>query len=577
MSDLHKNILEEQEKIKAIGITEDLYDTFTEKFQSEAKNLFLHLTISTGSENLQKLEVLLQYEREEEDKFRLAQYEIARLVESTADMYSINTNQIDRLENQMQLVDWKNLSVEMFTELRVDDFNVFFGEHYKIRNIIHEIQSLGNDPQSSDMADYLAAKYWLHTPFEQELLNPNELKSRFEESVAINPSDVMVTISEAQILLDGGAIYSLQLSNPELSGEAAPYWLTIINGENLEKIRPEKAMDVRKELSSIPIMETLGLISIEELAEKIERGQKVSLTYYEGPELETVVLRANPAEASIDIDFIDSVRDLVEEALDPEQDIKYQKVNVSASNLRREDLKNLEDNIKSYGFSSDTIPGLLEQIRQGKTEFTLKSWGMIDDSEYQAILNFRKNNLDKPGLESFSLTVGAEKANDRFFQSFKTTGPLPVTLDQAFFLMQEKPVVIELKGQDGLMVPTWMKMEFEKKLPDGNYPIMPILEQRLNVKDELNRYDIPNLPYQNILDKMVRLLETGHELKVSIAGNEKADQYFISANPYRNAIDIYDAAHRLVPNIELINKNNETRGNSNDLNSPDQGHSRRKK
>jgi hypothetical protein len=578
MRDLHKNILEEQEKLNSIGIKENLYDLLAKNFESEKQDLTLDISIEAGSENLRKGNLLIQYEREEEDEFRLIRYEFSRLSENAKEMYVTDTNDFDRLDRIMQTVDWNNMTSDKFLELADDRLNAASSEEKKINEIINEIKSLHESPDSSDLANYLIAKYWLHTPIEQELLNTDDLKSRFEERLMIEAADGLVTIHEADLLLEGGAIYSPYLTNEEINSSGEPYWLTTNEEDRVEKISNVNYFDIRGELSILPLKETLGLISIDELTEKLQRGEGVHLTYYDGQDQDDVILHANPKKSSIDIEFVDTVRDFVDEVLDPEAAVSVDILSTENTSLTPEEIKELIGKVGSKGFSSEAIPGILDRIRHGKTEFNVNTWGKIDGIEYQALLTFKENKVHKPDLESFELTIeSGQIKNPTFVQSFKASDALSLNLEQAFSLMQEKSIVVQLKGQDDQDVPTWMKMEFEKKLPDGNYPIMPITEQRLNVREELLKYDILNTQYQNVLNEMTRLLESGRELKVSMSDEFKKSQYSISASPTRNTFDIYNSARQLVPNINLVNRNSDVAKASNLSDDTDQEKIRRKK
>jgi hypothetical protein len=113
-------------------------------------------------------------------------------------------------------------------------------------------------------------------------------------------------------------------------------------------------------------------------------------------------------------------------------------------------------------------------------------------------------------------------------------------------------VLIEMPGENDENIRLWMKMQFDRKLPDGNYPIMPILEQRLDVNMALENFHLPNLEYENIRREFVKSIERGDTLNVTVLRTTDSVNVAMEADPQTNGFSFKGKDGSVVEQSELI-------------------------
>jgi hypothetical protein len=97
-----------------------------------------------------------------------------------------------------------------------------------------------------------------------------------------------------------------------------------------------------------------------------------------------------------------------------------------------------------------------------------------------------------------------------------------------------------------------MKMEFERRDLYGNYPIMPLLAQKLIVNKALEDFHLPNLEYGNIRREVVRRIERGDKLNVTVFTATDTVKVSMEADPQANGFSFKANDGSVVESRELI-------------------------
>jgi hypothetical protein len=269
----------------------------------------------------------------------------------------------------------------------------------------------------------------------------------------------------------------------------------------------------------------------------LENGEKYKATYIEDMTEENVLLTTDLITRSVSMDFVDPVEEALDEILNPEEEFRRSAYERNP-NMTIEDIKSLENSIIDRGFSGEIFQTLHENIAQGKKEFELSVVGRKDEIEYVARLKFVEDSAGKVQFESYKLTIEFnDHWKENFTQSFKVGDALDLKLNEAFNLMRGRSVLLNIPDGEDKFNKLWVQMDFNKAFPNGNYPVMPIFQQRLNVRQGLDRFQILNLEYDDVKARFVYKLERGDQLQVAINSTDGPNNYKMNANPFINGFD----------------------------------------
>jgi hypothetical protein len=178
----------------------------------------------------------------------------------------------------------------------------------------------------------------------------------------------------------------------------------------------------------------------------LEKGGAFKATYIEGPHEEKVIMVADPINETVRLDFVT----LINKELREEMYFEKSRNSTCVANplMTPEDIKFLEKSIVNHGFPDIAIIALHDEISKGKKLFEIKVNGRHDDTEYQADLKFKTDDLGKVNFKTYRLAVSnADVWKETFVQIFPVGRGLNLNLNEALNLMLKKPVLINMSGE----------------------------------------------------------------------------------------------------------------------------------
>jgi hypothetical protein len=519
-----KELKLELERLGAIDIQEEL---ISEKMDVGKSGFSIRVSRQFVNDELEMVHAEFLIDHIPNERYCLMEYEMSRLKQINIDSSILKKHGFADLEDRIREIDWENLnptalgildvvSLETITEIKID---------------LSYLRSI--DDEAAELAEQLEAKYLLNTPLDILIFDIDDLALKYlQRIIVVQGVDDEISMEQANNLFNGNAVFIPGIEELLDSKREKDHWIEMDKGGKMQTIYPEPEFNLRDKIAEMPIKEILGDVPIDEIAKILEKGGVYEATYIEGFTDEKVKLVAEPSYSWIGFDFVNSVIDDVREVFD----LEASRISVNTENpfMSPQDIELLEEKITDHGFPNKIIPALHEKIRDGERGFQITSYGKKEGTDYAAELRFHTNDQGKVLFQSYQLVaLRPNEWKQSFVQEFPVDQGLKFHLNEALNLMQKKSVLFKMQGQYGDDTQFWMKMRLDRKLSDGNYPIMPILEQRLNVNEALENFHLPNLEYDNIRQEVVRRLERGDTLNVTVLRATDTVKVAMEANPHK--------------------------------------------
>jgi len=501
------------------------------------------------NEELETVHALFLIRHEADKDYHLMGYQISRLKHINIDSKILEKNGFGDLEDRIREIEWENISPA--NKGRSDEVPLPITD--KIERILDELDFLKTiDDEAAEQANQLEAKYILNTQFEPALQNIVELNLKYQSQLQVKKGvDDELSLEQANNLFNGNAVFVPGIERSLDSNRVKDHWVEMNEDGGNHIIFHETEFNIRDEIADLPIMEILGEIPINDIAEMLEKGGAYKATFTGGLMEEKLTLKADPLNSSVRLNSVNSVIDEISELMDLEKS----RLHVNAENpfMSPEAIELLEKEITDHGFTDLIIPALHEKICLMERDFQISSYGKKDGTEYGAELRFQTGDEGKVRFQSYQLTaLRPNEWKQPLVQEFSVDRGLDLHLNEALNLMQEKPVLIEMPGENEESIRLWMEMQFDRKLPDGNYPIMPIVEQILDVNQALENFHLPNLEYENIRKEVVRRIERGDTPNVTVLTATDSLKVDIEADPRTNGFSFKAKDGSLVDSRGLI-------------------------
>jgi len=212
-----------------------------------------------------------------------------------------------------------------------------------------------------------------------------------------------------------------------------------------------------------------------------------------------------------------------------------------------------QDTLRNLGFGEEIAKELHTKMDQNLSEFTLKHTRQFGKDVVESVLHFSKGDdlqKDITFFNRFDATLKKEGMED-LTQSFYIGQKYNYTLQERYNMMdgraayREQPKMIQEEQPDGKvkMVPTgetyfaWRSLNFKEADSYGNFNPKVVF---WNHEKELQKYPIKNIEEKYDRARIMRSLEKGNRVSVTLVRDGQETQAQVVANPRMLRLDFYD-------------------------------------
>jgi hypothetical protein len=227
--------------------------------------------------------------------------------------------------------------------------------------------------------------------------------------------------------------------------------------------------------------------------------------------------------------------------------IQYEEVleteifNSNLSIMNEKNFEYLKDNIKYMGFGENLNQSLEENLRQGKSDFSLYNSTEVNRKPFEVALNFRKSdNSDMYFFNSYRANLELSNGK-RVEQTFYLNRGKGVTAKEAYNLLQGRAVLKELSNKEGEAYKAWIQLDFSKKDKHNNFEVQQFHEKYgYDLRQTLSKFPIAELTDPEKEKALLHSLQKGSIQSVSIQKNGRVEKMFVEANPRYKTITLFD-------------------------------------
>ncbi|MFD0765399.1 hypothetical protein ACFQZI_11095 [Mucilaginibacter lutimaris] len=212
-----------------------------------------------------------------------------------------------------------------------------------------------------------------------------------------------------------------------------------------------------------------------------------------------------------------------------------------------------QDTLRNLGFGEEIAKELHTKMDQHLSEFTLNHKRQFGKDVVESVLHFSKGDdlqKDITFFNRFDATLKKE-GMENLTQSFYIGQKFNYTLQERYNMMdgraayREQPKMIPEEQPDGKvkMVPTgetyfaWRSLNFKEADAYGNFNPKVVFWDH---EKELQKYPIKNIDEKYDRARIIRPLEKGNRVTVTLVRDGQETQAQVVANPRMMRLDFYD-------------------------------------
>ncbi len=177
--------------------------------------------------------------------------------------------------------------------------------------------------------------------------------------------------------------------------------------------------------------------------------------------------------------------------------------------------------LTEVGFGAAATASLRARMDKGDEQIEVPFRKWLEGDEVQGRLQLRRSDpLGHYALNAFEMRLRKARHTEWMQQTFQQSGGV-YTLQQAYNLMSGRPVYKQLEGAGGNPYEVWLKLDFDRKLENGNYARKYYhADDGFNLGEVLGRYPIRELGDARQRKALIGALERGDLAAVTMKGAE---------------------------------------------------------
>lgn len=233
-----------------------------------------------------------------------------------------------------------------------------------------------------------------------------------------------------------------------------------------------------------------------------------------------------------------------------------------------------ESQLKRTGFAEAFTPELKAKMEQGVPLIQHEFKKNYDGDQVTANLHLKKSaRSDYYFLNKFDLQLQKDGRADSVKQTYYITSrkvagngeengeqkakqDIKYTLKEGYNLLDGRPVYKNLVSKDGNEYEAWNKLNFKKKLDNGNFEMKQYTKNYgFDLENVLSKYPIKELVNEQYKQSLIDSLHRGNLQKATFVGsNGNEEKLYISPNITLGALNVYDQNKERIPTEQLVEK-----------------------
>lgn len=233
-----------------------------------------------------------------------------------------------------------------------------------------------------------------------------------------------------------------------------------------------------------------------------------------------------------------------------------------------------ESQLKRTGFAEAFTPELKAKMEQGVPLIQHEFKKNYDGDQVTANLHLKKSaTSDYYFLNKFDLQLQKDGRADSVKQTYYITSrkvagkgeengeqkakqDIKYTLKEGYNLLDGRPVYKNLVSKDGNEYEAWNKLNFNKKLDNGNFEMKQYTKNYgFDLENVLSKYPIKELVNEQYKQSLIDSLHRGNLQKATFVGsNGNEEKLYISPNITLGALNVYDQNKERIPTEQLVEK-----------------------
>ena len=172
-------------------------------------------------------------------------------------------------------------------------------------------------------------------------------------------------------------------------------------------------------------------------------------------------------------------------------------------------------------------------LAKGGSHFEIWSEGTFDDSKIGAKIHYyKKQDCDDYYILNYEACTKAPiyPFEDRK-NSFKVNHGTPITLKEAFNLLQGRAILKDFLTKSLVEYSAWMELDFRERDISGNYREVKYSAKRgIDLEKAVRMYPIKELEEENGVQDLLLSLQRGDQVEVSFQKKRTIEKVFIEVN-----------------------------------------------
>jgi hypothetical protein len=210
----------------------------------------------------------------------------------------------------------------------------------------------------------------------------------------------------------------------------------------------------------------------------------------------------------------------------------------------------------ALGLGKDPALHLLNGVYQEVPVIKLHVRNTVSADQIDAFLHFvKEENSAKYVFTHWDLKVRNQEQALSLQQTFSVLGRKdPVTLMEGYNLLQGRSIYKTLYTDEGNKLPTWCALDFKNTDQHGNFNVK-LLGNQYNLEALISRYPIKELQAHWDKKCLLRALEEGQRMPVTIWTEKNDQKVYIEAAPRFNAVKFYNSEHQPINILKSLQQN----------------------
>jgi hypothetical protein len=200
----------------------------------------------------------------------------------------------------------------------------------------------------------------------------------------------------------------------------------------------------------------------------------------------------------------------------------------------------IEDVLPQLGFNGIFNDALKTQMQLGMKEFELKAIAKKGETEMLYALKFEKKEGDYYFLNAIK-AARTDKGMDPVEQTFALFKQRGYNADEMKNMLREGGSVYRTFRKEGETVGRWTKLDLGKSNEDGNHPMRSYYDNTtgFNLAREISTLPVIHAS-QEEKELLIKALQSGERVPVSMKQNGQKERMFIEATPYLGRLTVYN-------------------------------------